>query len=101
MAARLDWRKLGTIVVNRVTASPAANGSLGNAELPNPLRRADLMAMPISVPTYTVDDLDPTRARYPGLSCAEGQPPVGSRRSPRGLGQTFVIDIEPLFRGLE
>jgi Uma2 family endonuclease len=51
-------RKRGTIVVNRVTASPAANRSLGNAELPNPLRRADLMAMPISVPTYTVDDLD-------------------------------------------
>jgi len=41
-----------------LTASPAANSSLGNAELPNPLRRADLMAMPISVPTYTVDDLD-------------------------------------------
>lgn len=26
--------------------------------MPNPRRRADLMAMPISVPTYTVDDLD-------------------------------------------
>ena len=41
-----------------LTAAPAANSRLGNAELPNPLRRADLMAMPISVPTYTVDDLD-------------------------------------------
>lgn len=35
-----------------------ASPTLGDAELPNPLRRANLMGMPITVPTFTVDDLE-------------------------------------------
>ena len=74
------------------------------------------MAMPVSVPTYTVR---PRRFPDDGnryelldgddraiLVSRPGEAPDHPYRdqlqwSPRGLGQTFVIDIEPLFRGLE
>ncbi len=48
-----DWRRVELVV----TARPPSD-TLRDAELPNPPRRADLMAMPISVPSYTVDDLE-------------------------------------------